>query len=57
MPQKDFLLVPDEIRVLARWLERQSLPYDNEELHKTVDRIIQADNELDRISSLPAQGS
>ena len=57
MPQKDFLLVPDEIRVLARWLERQSLPYDNEELHKTVNRIIQADNELDRISSLPAQGS
>lgn len=51
--QNDLQLTPDEIRVLAKWLEKQSLPYDNYELHAVVGRICRAQNELDRIISLP----
>lgn len=49
-------ITPDEIKVLTKWLESQTLPYDNWELREIVDKICRASYELDRKSSTSTQG-
>ena len=54
MPQNGLLLSSEEIRILAKFiLDIGYISYDNEKLHAVVDKIIRADNELDRIPSIP----
>lgn len=53
------IIMTESLKPLAKWLEKQSLPYDDEPLREIVDEIIRIvdEDELAQKSRSTVQGS